>query len=286
MWKTSAVTRKNADLRARIGRALINAVFPEICHGCGRFMPERTKQKASRRDPTVQADKRDFVRRVLEPVLCPDCLADIPIVDSPICPCCGRPLKSRQDGDHICGRCITEKRSFSKARSAMVYDGAVLALIHSYKYNSRTCLAKPLGRLLYEEFIRHFDPGEIDAVMAVPLHTRRMRQRGYNQALLMIRHWPKMAAELGHLQNWEIICHDRALCRKAHTRPQTGLDRKARKKNIQGAFDVSEPGFCRGRRLLLVDDVMTTGATIDECAKALYRAGAAGVSVITLARAL
>lgn len=286
MWKTSAATRKNADLQARIGRALIKAVFPEICHGCGRFMPERPKQTGTRPDLTGQSDKRDVVRRVLEPVLCPGCLADIPIVDSPICPCCGRPFKSRHDGDHMCGRCITEKRSFSKARSALIYDGAVHSLIHSYKYNSRTCLAKPLGGLLYEEFIRQFDPEEIDAVMAVPLHARRMRHRGYNQALLMIRHWPEMAAERGHLQNWEVICHDRALCRKTHTRPQTGLDRKARAKNIKGAFDVSAPGFCKDRSLLLVDDVMTTGATLDECAKALYRAGAARVSVLTLARAL
>jgi ComF family protein len=286
LWKTSAATRKNADLQDRIGRALIKAVFPEICHGCGRFIPERAKQTGTRPDPTGPSDKRDFVRRVLEPVLCPGCLADIPVVDSPICPCCGRPLKSRQDGDHMCGRCITEKRSFSKARSALIYDGAVHSLIHSYKYNSRTCLAKPLGGLLYEEFIRQFDPEEIDAVMAVPLHTRRMRHRGYNQALLMIRHWPEMAAERGHLQNWEVICHDRALCRKTHTRPQTGLDRKARAKNIKGAFDVSAPWFCKDRSLLLVDDVMTTGATLDECAKALYRAGAARVSVLTLARAL
>ncbi|MFW6284190.1 MAG: ComF family protein, partial [Desulfosalsimonas sp.] len=187
MWKTSAATRKNADLRARIGRALNKAVFPEICHGCGGFMPEYIKRPPGRPDPAKQSRKRGLVRQVLEPVLCPGCLADISVVDSPICPCCGRPQKSRQDQDHICGRCITEKRSFLKARSAVVYDGPMLSLIHSYKYNSRMSLAKPLGRLLYEEFIRQFDPDEIDAVMAVPLHLRRMRQRGYNQALLMIR---------------------------------------------------------------------------------------------------
>ncbi|MBS0013360.1 MAG: hypothetical protein KFF46_05255, partial [Desulfobacterales bacterium] len=112
MWKTSAATRKNADLRARIGRALIRSVFPEICHGCGRFMPERHKHPGIRPDPTEHADKRDFVRWVLEPVLCPGCLADISIVDAPICPCCGRPQKSRQGQDHMCGRCITEKRGF------------------------------------------------------------------------------------------------------------------------------------------------------------------------------
>jgi ComF family protein len=167
----------------------------------------------------------------------------------------------------------------------MLYAGPALQLIHAFKYKNRTCLAAPFGSLLYLEFIQNFDPDGIDAVLPVPLHQRRLRARGYNQSLLLIRQWAKIAQNMGHTPEWQVFAHDRALCRKTHTPPQTGMNRNARIRNIQGAFMVRDPTLVAGMHLLLVDDVLTTGSTVNECARVLRRAGAASVSILTLARA-
>lgn len=165
-----------------------------------------------------------------------------------------------------------------------MYSDTVLKLIHSYKYKNRTCLARPFALLLYQEFVRHFGQDGIDAVLPVPLHPRRLRNRGYNQAMLIIRQWPQIKSQLGHQQNLQIFANDKLLARNKHTRPQTGLDRKARARNIRGAFIVENPRLVEGMHLLIVDDVYTTGSTVNECARVLCKAGAAGVSVLTLAR--
>lgn len=223
--------------------------------------------------------------RVLGSVLCPQCIEAVTTVRSPVCPCCGLPIAGSQEGDHLCGDCITVKRHFRKARACAIYSGALLKLVHAYKYRGRISLAKPLGTLLYLDFIRHFDPCAIDRIIPVPLHARRLRSRGYNQVLLMLRHWPALSQQ-AEPQAGRIRIDGKILVRKENTRPQTGLDRRARKENIRGAFAVTGPKGIAGKSLLLVDDVYTTGSTAEECARTLMKAGAAGVSVLTLARAV
>jgi ComF family protein len=171
------------------------------------------------------------------------------------------------------------------ARSAGIYDQALKALILNYKYRYRTELSAPLSRLLWHALLRHWDLKEIDCIMPVPLHRRRLRKRGFNQAELLLRHWPRLARAQG-------VAFDGAklvlggLARRRDTPPQAGLNQRQRAANLRHAFDLTDRGAVRGRRVLLVDDVMTTGATVNACARVLRRCHAAWIGVLTLAHAV
>jgi len=171
------------------------------------------------------------------------------------------------------------------ARAAGVYEKGLLKAVHCLKYKGRIELARPLGRLLFSNFQRYWTPDEFDLLLPVPLHRRRIRKRGFNQSLLLLREWPAhMEAARGDAGSIRIA--PQLLARTKPTPSQTGLGRKARRKNLRGAFTVTIPRQVKKMRILLVDDVYTTGATADACAGALRRAGAARVDVLTLARTL
>jgi ComF family protein len=163
------------------------------------------------------------------------------------------------------------------ARAFGVYDGSLLEAIHRFKYTGKTPLSRPLSLLARETFCQFWGEKAIDLLIPVPLHVKRLRDRGFNQALLLAKRWAK-------LENLSLDPF--ALLRTRWTEPQTSLSRNERKKNIKGAFAVKEPESVRGERLLLVDDVYTTGATVNECARVLMNAGAEFVDVLTLARAV
>lgn len=149
--------------------------------------------------------------------------------------------------------------------------------MHLFKYAKKASLSKPLGLLTRETFFRFWDNDSVDLVVPVPLHVKRLRERGFNQAHLLIRRWAK---EEG------ISFDGLALFRSRWTEPQTTLSRAERQKNIKGAFSVVSPQNIKGKRILLVDDVYTTGSTVNECAKVLAKADAEFVDVLTLARAV
>jgi len=167
------------------------------------------------------------------------------------------------------------------ARSLGVYAKGLLNAVHCLKYRGRIELASPLGDLLLTQFLRYWTPDDIELVIPVPLHSKRIRTRGFNQSLLLLRNWPKRAAVPGTFR-----ISPELLKRSKATVPQTGLGRKERMKNLRGAFTVPDPEQVKKRRILLVDDVYTTGATADACAGALRKAGAARVDVLTLARTM
>jgi ComF family protein len=150
-----------------------------------------------------------------------------------------------------------------------LYDGALSSAIHIFKFQKIKRLAKPLGRLLLE-----FDLSGIDAIIPVPLSTKGLRERGFNQSLLLA----KVVADSKKIP----LVMD-GLYKEKETRPQLGLSAKERAANLKGAFRAK--GDFKGKKLLLVDDVMTTGATARECSKQLLKAGAETVVVLTLARA-
>lgn len=224
------------------------------------------------------------VEQILGPYVCRECLRDVTPVESPICNRCGEIIKSRAVEDLLCGDCIRREKHFIKARAAVKYDGVVLNLIHSFKYRGKTGLAKPLGRLLYIALCRHFDPSRLHRVIPVPLHPKRLRTRGYNQALLMARHWPR-PRDAGDGETSGPRIDDTILSRRKNTVTQTGLGKAERRKNIDNAFAVTDCATIRGEQVLLIDDVYTTGSTLEECARVLAAAGAARVDVLTLARA-
>jgi len=194
-----------------------------------------------------------------------------------LCSRCGLVFKSRQGEDHLCGRCLDRPGAFSRARAAGIYDQSLRMAIHALKFKGWVGLAGPLGGLLLDTFRRYWASGDIDVVAPVPLHRRRFHRRGFNQAHLLVRRW--------RLPGETVVVRD-LLVRTRATAPQTGLDRRQRRTNLENAFSVSRPGQITGKRVLLVDDVLTTGATVNACATALIRDGAGRVDVLTLARAL
>ncbi|MBI5062408.1 MAG: ComF family protein, partial [Desulfatitalea sp.] len=190
--------------------------------------------------------------------------------------------------DHTCGQCQERPLRFRAARAAGLYEGGLRTAIQQLKYQGRDSLAKPLGRFLWQTLGNYWDPAQIDRVIPVPLHPRRLRQRGFNQAGVLVREWPRLARRQGYQvpSNW---IDRRTLRRRRPTQPQTGLRREERVTNLRRAFQIDARGPGAGLKhlsVLLVDDVMTTGTTADACAQTLLAAGAAEVRVLTLARAV
>jgi len=200
----------------------------------------------------------------------------MPPIVAPLCTVCGIPF-SGAGSDHVCGSCSTSPPRFDAARAALAYEGASRELIHSFKYRNKTHLRRPLALLTLERLADFIQACRPDLIMPVPLHRKKLCSRGFNQAVL-----------LGEIlsQRLKIPLDRRNLRRIRWTEPQVNLAAGERRRNVKGAFSLHDPALLNGRRLLLVDDVLTTGSTADECGRVLKSAGAAEVTVITVARAL
>ena len=202
---------------------------------------------------------------------CDDCLAAARRITPPVCARCGNPLPAGETG--LCPRCREHLPAFAAARSWALMEGSVRKAVHRLKYHRDVALADVLAAQLLR--LVRAQGWEIDAVVAIPLGKQRLRERGYNQAALLA--FP-LALGLG-VPFWR-----HALSRQRETRSQVGLSAEERRQNVAGAF-AAEGRRLQGRVVLLVDDVMTTGATLDAAAQALLAAGAARVYAATVARA-
>lgn len=205
--------------------------------------------------------------------LCDNCLQSVARIQSPLCPVCGREMSDSALGDHLCGTCLAKKPPFLTASAVSHYQEPVSSLLQSLKYQGDTTVLPALQGVinLYGPIVL----AKEDRIIPVPLHTRRLRQRGFNQAVLIAR--------LFFPGETDRILLD-SLQRIRHTAPQAGLDGMARRKNLRNAFIVRNTGELKGRKVILVDDVFTTGTTVAECSRALLGAGAREVSVLTVAR--
>ncbi len=230
---------------------LLDVILPPICHICHSFIPNAGKLH-----------------------ICTACLERLPLVSSPLCPLCGIPFTGA-GGDHRCGACLTHPPHFDSARSQFLYEGHIRDLIHDFKYNQQTHLRSALALLSLEAVNGFLTGHEPHLIIPVPLHRSRLRQRGFNQAVLLGK------ALSRHLS---IPMLTDALTRTRPTEPQIGLSATERRVNVKGAFTVYRPDRIAGKRILLLDDVMTTGSTMDECAKELKKFGAEAVFAATIAR--
>jgi len=212
------------------------------------------------------------------PFFCSACWADFTLIQGPVCPHCGRPFDSpdalTHSPDHVCLPCRREPPLFDQALSVGYFEGSLREAVHQFKYRPCRSLGSPLGEWMSTNVHMVRD---IDLVMPVPLHVSRLKERGFNQALLL-------AHRMSETHRIPFSCDN--LCRTRHTRPQVELTGVERIRNVAGAFTLRQPEVVVDRSIVLIDDVFTTGATMNECASVLKQAGAAHVTAFTLARAL
>lgn len=200
-------------------------------------------------------------------ILCPACAADLPRLPAERCPCCALPTPGAQ----ICGRCLTKTPAYDLTLAMYRYDFPLDKLVQSFKYGQRLALGAYFGRQL----VTLAAECAADLIVPLPLHAERLRERGFNQALELAR--PLAAARR--------LPIDATSCRRLrNTRSQADLPWRERVGNVRGAFYCSTD--LSGKRVLLIDDVMTTGASLDECARTLKLHGAQHVTVLVVARAL
>jgi ComF family protein len=261
-------------------------VFPPKCLVCRSFIqPPQGDDNGFSGEADLGLTVPIQVERLLPQYLCRNCTGGLVAVESPLCSCCGLPFESRHGIDHLCGDCSTSPKKFRIARAPLVYEQIFTEVIHCYKYKGKIQLARPLGELLLTAFRLFWDKDSIDVVVPVPLHLKRLRKRGFNQVYLLIRNWQTIAGQMAFdLSDLQI--ERGALVRTVPTAPQTGLGRRQRADNIKDAFELVDEAKIIDKRILLVDDVYTTGATVDECARLLLHHGAAHVDVLSLARAV
>ena len=225
------------------------------------------------------------LRQSLSKVVCRACLEGMQTVSSPICDACGLVFKSRAGEDHLCETCIQAPSHFRKARSALAYTEPCSRLVQAFKYNGKIQLSRPLGAILRATFNRYWQAADFDLIVPVPLHRRKLKQRGFNQVWLMMRQWAILDRDTQAPTASTLFDGD-VIVRTLPTHSQTGLGRQERIANLRNAFGLKGKKTLTDLSVLLVDDVYTTGATANECARMLRKSGARQVDVLTLARAL
>ena len=232
--------------------AVLDMLFSRACEGCGAPMEEESG------------------------ALCWDCRAQVNVVGFPFCERCGDPIAGEASGPFECAGCRKMAPAFDWARSAVRYEGVAKACLRRFKYHAGIWLMEDLVDWLLA--LWKTCPQEVraaDFATCVPLYPKRERERGFNQSALLAK---GLSRRIG------IPFRGRLLWRLMPTATQTRLTAAQRLHNVKGVFSVPWPRRAEGARIVLVDDVMTTGATVNECARTLKAAGAASVMVLTVAR--
>lgn len=235
---------------ARAPAVLLDLILPPRCPGCREI---------------VAVDGR----------FCSDCWAGLRFITAPQCVCCGVPFDHDRGSGTRCGACLLAPPPYASARAALSYEGPARTVLLGFKHGDRQHLARVMVPQLLRVGLPVLGPGAL--LVPVPLHWTRLWSRGFNQAALL-------AVRLARQSGTRLAVD--ALVRVRRTALSRGLGRRGRATNVRGAFRVAHRDQVRGRNIVLVDDVITTGATVAACARMLMRAGAARVDVLTWARVL
>jgi ComF family protein len=239
-------------LLANLWDAALNLIYPPVCQVCG-------KERAGTKEGYVGGE----------------CWSNVRFVTAPFCERCGLPYDGSIRQPFVCGNCADISFHFRFARSAVVANTLVLQVIHRYKYNHALCFEPFLADLLTRQAVPSLKNQPWNLIVPVPLHPAREREREFNQARRLARH-------LGRALNLPV--NDKLIRRVKPTDTQTQLNRAQRAENVQSAFAPRANTRLNGERVILVDDVLTTGATTSACAGVLRKAGAGEVCVWTVAR--
>lgn len=240
--------------------SLVDWLYPPRCRGCGNRIHGRDAE-----------------------CFCGACWQQIRLIAHPLCDICGRPFPDASGADHVCGACLSRPPAFTQARAWACYprqeaeDHPLRQAIQRFKYGRKVSLGKPLGRVLAQACRAWVREWKVDVIIPVPLHPKRLRWRGFNQSVLLARQVSRIC---------EVRVDPFLLKRNVETPPQTQLSEEERRGNVRGAFSVNAEKSAENRSVLLLDDVYTSGATVNECSRCLKRAGAKEVYVLTLARAV
>lgn len=229
---------------------ILNIIFPPQCLNCDALVPTHG-------------------------TLCNGCWQQLHFITEPCCARCGLPFEYEIGEGAECAACIEDAPIYDRARSVLVFDEVSKALVHKLKFQDDTYLARIFAKWMVKQANVLFTDAEI--IVPVPLNRWRLASRRYNQSALLAKHIAKLS-DKPYMPEWII--------RTRRTQPQTGLNKSEREENVRGAFvvpEAAEPAL-KNASILLVDDVMTTGATIEACAKTLLKGGAKSVNVLTLSR--
>jgi ComF family protein len=237
----------------RLFEGLVDLVYPKICLAC----------------------KNKLGVAAIDNLICRQCWNKVKRNLPPFCHCCGRNLRTAGFTKNICLGCLRKKLHFDRAYSPCVYEGVIKELIHAFKYSGKDYLGLPLSRLM-NDFIREYNLpiNDMDFIVPVPLHKTRLREREFNQAQILSQYISREFKK-------EVLSD--CLYRHRHTKPQAELEINERTLNVAGSFSVSSNDNLKGKNIILVDDVFTTGATVSEAASVLKGAGVNIVFVLTLA---
>lgn len=225
----------------------ITFLYPAECHVCNNFLGVASM-----------------------PYICANCWEDVQFLEPPWCDICGTP-----DVNGLCDDCAVSPPRYGKLRTIAFYQTTLQQAIHLFKFRKKKVFAPHLTRLMNDHIPLDCNIPEYDFVLPIPIHKKRMRERGFNQATLL-------ANGIAKAEGLPVLVD--VLVRKRHTIAQSSLDKEARQQNIVGAFEVRNPDVIRGKRLLVIDDVFTTGATIREAVSELWTADPVEIDVLTLAR--
>lgn len=228
-----------------------SVVFPDVCYFCGSIKDSK------------------------ESVICAECRDSIRSVPMPFCSVCGLPLPALENSaSDFCGSCLSHPPVYDKARYGVYYEQQAREAITKFKFNASLFNVRPITELLIEAFNRHYADDKLDAILPIPVHQRRLINRGFNQVVTLAK----------KLSDATSIPLDRTtLVKIRNTDPQVGLPRSKRIMNLKNVFRISCPEKIANRRILIIDDVSTTGTTVSEAAKTVKKAGADFVAILVLA---
>ncbi len=232
----------------RVIDSLSCVLFPEVCYFCGSLNDTEGS------------------------VVCSNCRSSVRSVVKPFCEICGLPLAKLNhfSDDLFCGSCMSNAPAYDRARYGVYYENAVRSAITRFKFHASLFNVRPIAEFLIDAFNRHYADESIDVILPIPIHRKRLIERGFNQVITLSK---KLSNSTG------IPIERTSLIKRKHTKPQVGLPRSKRILNLKNAFEVSKPEKISGKRVLIIDDVSTTGATVSEAAKAVRKAGAAYTAV-------
>lgn len=234
--------------------SLLDIIYPPRCQICTDFLDDR---------PVVMGN------------ICDECFSGFKELTHPFCSICCEPFKSKVEEDHLCEKCLRKRPYYDELRAPCLYEDKLVDAIQLIKYSGKSYIVKSLGPLLGAFGKNWLSDANDMIMMPVPLHRKKLKQRGFNQSALFVK---TISPVLG------IETDFFTLIRTRYTESQAGLSLEDRRKNVKGAFEVRGDNDIKRKTVLLVDDVTTTGNTMNECARVLKKAGVEKVLGLTLAR--